>query len=64
MDVSVRRDQLLAEIELLKKELREIRERNAEMEAMVEQILSENEQVKQLVRERLEETQMLRGILG
>ena len=64
MDVSVRRDQLLAEIELLKKELSEIRERNAEMEAMVEQILSENEQVKQLVRERLEETQMLRGILG
>ena len=26
--------------------------------------LSENKQVKQLVRERLEETQMLRGILG
>jgi len=64
MDVRVLREQLLTEIEQLKKELVEIRMVNAEMIAMVEQILSENKQIKQLVRERLEETQMLRGNMG
>jgi len=64
MDVSIRRNQLLAEIEQLKKEISKFRKINDEIRAIVEQILSENKQVKQLVRERLEETQMLRGNMG
>ena len=64
MDVSIRRNQLLTEIEQLKKEISKVRQINDEIRAIVAQILSENKQVKQLVRERLEETQMLRGNMG
>jgi len=64
MDANSRRELLLTEIERLKKELDKIRRANDDLRAIIEQILVENKQVKQLVRERLEETQMLRGNMG
>jgi len=64
MDANSRRELLLTEIERLKKELDKIRRANDDLRAIIEEILVENKQVKQLVRERLEETQMLRGNMG
>lgn len=59
-----KRSELLEKIANLKLKIKELEKNNAELEAMVEQVRIENLQLKQFVRERLEETQMLRGITG
>jgi hypothetical protein len=58
------RAELLAELSRLKVRVKTLRKANMELDAMAAQVIEENKQLKQLIRERLEETQMLRGILG
>jgi chromosome segregation ATPase len=58
-----KRAELLSELTLLRERLDKLKKENEDLNALIEQISLENEDLKREVRERLEQTQMLRGLL-
>jgi len=58
-----RRAELLFELTSLRERLDKLKKENEDLNALLEQITLENEDLKREVRERLEQTQELRGLL-
>jgi len=58
-----KRAELLSELTRLRERLDKLKKENEDLNALIEQISLENEDLKREVRERLEQTQMLRGLL-
>jgi len=58
-----KRAELLSELTILRERLDKLKKENEDLNALIEQISLENEDLKREVRERLEQTQMLRGLL-
>ena len=63
MSHEARRAELLSEITLLRERLDKLNMENEDLTALIEQINLENEDLKREVRERLEQTQELRGLI-
>lgn len=58
-----KRADLLSELTRLRERLDKLNKENEDLTALIEQITLENEDLKREVRERLEQTQELRGLL-
>ncbi|MBA7608475.1 hypothetical protein ES703_15652 [subsurface metagenome] len=58
-----RRSLLLSELNSLRERVDRLKRENSDLGALIEQIIVENNDLKILVRERLETTQMLRDLL-
>ena len=58
-----RRAELLSELTLLRKRLDKLKKEKEDLQAITEQIGLENEDLKREVREMLEQTQELRGLI-
>lgn len=58
-----RRSLLLSELNSLRERIDRLKRENSDLEALIEQIIIENKDLKMYVKERLETTQMLRDLL-
>ncbi len=58
-----RRSLLLSELNSLRERVDSLKRENSDLGAIIEQIIVENNDLKMLIRERLETTQMLRDLL-
>ena len=58
-----RRAELLSELTILRERLDKLKKENEDLQAITEQIGLENEDLKREVREMLEQTQELRGLI-
>jgi len=58
-----RRSLLLSELNSLRERVDRLKRENSDLGAIIEQIIVENNDLKMLIRERLETTQMLRDLL-
>ena len=58
-----RRAELLSELTSLRERLGKLKKEKEDLDALIEQVSLENEDLKREVRERLEQTQELRGLL-
>lgn len=54
---------LLSELNSLRERIDRLKRENSDLEALIEQIIIENKDLKMYVKERLETTQMLRDLL-
>jgi uncharacterized coiled-coil DUF342 family protein len=63
MSQEERKAELLSELAELRAKLDELRKENRDLQAIIDQVGLENEDLKREVREMLEQTQSLRGLI-